>query len=184
MKTKAFIVLLSGILLTSCSLKYNENIASEDVNPEFVFSGAKIYRYEDSKKTAAIEAETIEQYKNSSASYAKNVKFKTFDSKAEESTTGKCGFLFSDSNKKMYQLYDKIELFSETQKAKFYADALKWNGVSEQLTSSRTDTVRIEKDDRVIIGSGFSANGVNGEYVFTGSVSGIIESEVKKEEGN
>lgn len=172
------ILILFGIFFTaiSCSLKYDEAVNAEDDNPEFVFYNTKVSRYESNKKTAEIDAEYIEQYKSSDATYAKKVAFKTVDNKGNVETEGTCGMLYSDTEKEMYELYDEIKLFSKKHETNFYADILRWNGKSEQLTSGRTDTVRLEKEGTVIVGSGFSASGVSGRYNFTGSVSGDIEA--------
>ena len=54
---------------------------------------------------------------------------------------------------------------------------LKWNANNEQLTSGRGDIVRVEKDDTVIRGSGFSASGISKTFSFRGNVTGDIETE-------
>ena len=40
--------------------------------------------------------------------------------------------------------------------------------------------VRIQKDDTVIVGSGFSASGISGRYTFTGMVNGNIVTKSEK----
>lgn len=179
---KGFVaVLLAVICFSSCSLKYDSEVSAEDVNPEFVFYETKMTRYENNKKTAEVYADQLEEYKNSDIAYAKNVTFKTFDNKQENDTEGFCGLLYADTANDIYELYDGIRLFSKKNDAVFRANILRWNAASEQLTSGRTDMVRIEKDGTAIVGSGFSASGVSGKYYFTGSVSGSIETENKKE---
>ena len=166
---------------SSCSLKYDETINAEEKNPEFIFFDTKLTRYENNSKKAEINTGYIEQYKNSDATYARDVNFKTLDKEGKLETEGKCGLLYFDSKKELYELYDGIKLFNIKQNTRFSADILRWNGKTEQLTSGRTDMVRIEKDDTVIIGSGFSASGISGRFNFTGTVNGNIVTKSEEE---
>ena len=70
----------------------------------------------------------------------------------------------------------------EVENIKISADSLRWNGKSEQLTSGRNDMVKIEQNDTVMYGSGFSASGVSKKYAFTGVVSGEIKQNKVQEE--
>jgi hypothetical protein len=92
-------------------------------------------------------------------------------------TEGSCNFIGANTDSELYSLYGDIKLFSKEQNVNFFADELKWNGKTEQLVGGKSDTVRIEKDNTVIIGSGFAASGVSGNFSFSGSVSGDIETE-------
>lgn len=162
------------ILCCSCSLKYAQTPNVEDEIPEFVFEGTKMTSYEKSAKKTEIQAEVLEQYKNSSQSYAKGIEFSAYDDDGKISSEGSCGYLFADTKKEIYQLYENINVYNHSDNTKFSSDALKWNGKSEQLTSGKSDSVKIEKDNTVIVGSGFSASGVSKTYKFTGAVSGTI----------
>ena len=170
-----------GLISSSCSLKYDEAVSAEEKNPEFVFYDTKLTRYENNSKKAEINTGYIEQYKDSDATYARDVNFKTIDKDGKLETEGKCGLLYFDSKKELYELYDGIKLFNVKQNTRFSADILRWNGKTEQLTSGRTDMVRIEKDDTVIIGSGFSASGISGRFNFTGMVNGNIVTKSEEE---
>lgn len=165
------------LLLSSCSLKYGEEVAYDDVNPQFVFGKTEFTRYENHEKKANVSAEKIEKYKKSDSVYAQNVRFVTYDSFGKGDSEGECGLLFADNSNGLYELYDSIRLFSQNYNASFYAKSLKFNSKNEQLVSGRGETVRIEKKDTVIYGSGFSASGVTGNYSFTGTVSGELSSE-------
>jgi hypothetical protein len=133
-------------------------------------------RYENNSVTLELNAETIEQYKNSSQTFAKDVKFSSYE-KNKLVTEGSCNFIGANTDSELYSLYGDIKLFSKEQNVNFFADELKWNGKTEQLVGGKSDTVRIEKDNTVIIGSGFAASGVSGNFSFSGSVSGDIETE-------
>lgn len=170
-----------GLISSSCSLKYDEAVSAEEKNPEFVFYDTKLTRYENNSKKAEINTGYIEQYKDSDATYARDVNFKTIDKDGKLETEGKCGLLYFDSKKELYELYDGIKLFNVKQNTRFSADILRWNGKTEQLTSGRTDMVRIEKDDTVIVGSGFSASGISGRFNFTGMVNGNIVTKSEEE---
>lgn len=164
------------ILFSACSLKYDDALDVGEHTPELIFQQTAMTRYEDKKMTFSMEAEVLEQYKKSSETYAQNVSFSAFNDEGELETEGACGYLFSDTDKEIYELYDNIHLNNLQEKTKFYANVLKWNGKNEQLISSRGDMVRVEKDGTVIRGTGFSASGISKEFSFRGTVTGDIET--------
>ncbi len=147
-----------------------------DVVPEFSFEGAKVSRYEGKEIKVNLQAEKLENYKNSNENFVQGVEFSAYDDNNQLATQGKCGFLYADTDKEIYELYDDIELNSISENTKFYADALRWNSKNQQLISGKTSTVKIEKDDTLMYGSGFSASGVTKTYAFTGSVEGEIQT--------
>ena len=166
------------LLMSGCSLRYETVPVVTDSTPEFVFSDAKMRRYRDNLRSVELTAGTIEQYKDSPSSYAQDVAFVAFNDDGEPETEGSCDYLHADTDSEIYGLYGGINLFSRKNSTNVSAERLKWNAKSEQLIGSRaSDTVRIEKDGTVITGSGFSASGVSGRFMFTGSVSGSIETE-------
>ena len=169
--------LLFCLTVTGCSLKYSEDVRSaEDSVPEFVFSDADFSRYEDSKNTLSMHAKRLEQYKGGNRTYADNIQFKTRDKDGNVDTEGACGLLASDSSQKEYSLYDGIKIYNHSRNVQIDADQLRWNGKNEQLTSGRNDTITIKKEGTTIRGSGFSASGVSNEFVFTGAVSGTVDT--------
>ena len=184
MKNKPLFVLALTVLIfsiASCTLKYDEVVNAEETNPEFIFDRAKMIRYENDKERVVVQADNIEQYKDSPVTYGRNVKFTTYDSNHKLETEGSCGYLFADTDLEIYELYDGIKLFSNVQNTNFFADVLKWNGKTEQLTGGRKDTVRVEKDGTVMYGTGFSASGVSKTFSFAGTVSGEIETKDNKD---
>ena len=70
-------LIILPFLFLSCSLKEGEELDIENIVPEFVFSNAQMTRYENNSVTLELNAETIEQYKNSSQTFAKDVEFYT-----------------------------------------------------------------------------------------------------------
>ena len=184
MKKLFLFMIAAAFSILSCSLKYDEVVNAEETNPEFVFNHARLIRYENGKETVRVQADDIEQYKDSSITYGHNVKFTTYDKEHKLETEGSCGYLYADTDSEIYELYDGIKLFSRIQNTNFYADMLKWNGKTEQLTGARRDTAKIEKDGTVIYGTGFSASGVSKTYSFAGTVSGQIEAKDKNQDEN
>jgi LPS export ABC transporter protein LptC len=180
--------LLSSLTAAGCSLKYSEDVRSAEGSvPEFVFSDADFSRYEDSKNTLSMHAKRLEQYKGGNKTYADNIQFKTRDKDGNVDTEGACGLLSSDSSQKEYSLYDGIKIYNHSRNIQIDADQLRWNGKNEQLTSGRNDTITIKKEGTTIRGSGFSASGVSNEFVFTGAVSGTVDTTDKpaqKDAGN
>ena len=173
---RIFRLFLFTFLISSCSLKYSESINSEDKVPEFVFENTKLVRYENNKPTLELSAGTLEQYKESDETYGKDVSFTSYDDEGKVETEGSCGIIFADTGKKLYELYDDINLYNSSEKMRFNASALKWNGRSEQLTSGRGDMVKIEKDDTIMRGSGFTASGISKTFSFRGNITGTIET--------
>ena len=181
-KRQSFVFLIIAVFsITACSLKYDEIVNAEESNPEFVFNHAKLVRYEKAQEKVVVQADNIEQYKDSSITYGRNVKFLTYDQNHKLETEGSCGYLYADTDAEIYELYDGIKLFSNIQNTNFFADMLKWNGKTEQMTGGRKDTAKIEKDGTVIYGTGFSASGISKSFTFAGSVSGEIETKGKQE---
>lgn len=173
---KPLAMIFSILLSTSCSLKYSETVNSEDKVPEFVFENTKLVRYEDNKPSLELTAGTLEQYKDSDETYGKDIAFTSFDEEGKPETEGSCGIIFANTGTKIYELYDDINLYNAPENMRFYASVLKWNGLSEQLTSGRSDMVKIEKDDTIMRGSGFSASGISKTFSFRGNITGTIET--------
>ena len=167
-------------LFTACSLKYEDTVQVDSRVPEFAFENTTMPRYEDNDVTFQMNAALLEQYKNSNQTYAQKVSFNAYED-GEISTQVSCVLLFADSYSDNYKLYDEIQLFNYSENTKFFANVLKWNAKTEQLTSGRGDMVRIEKDDAVIRGTGFSASGIGKTFSFKGTVTGEIETELSSE---
>lgn len=174
---KIFFLTFIAFSLFSCSLKYDEETVSKDVTPEFIFENPSLIRVEGGKKSVVVNAEKIEKYKSNSVFYASDVFFETFNQYEETDAKGSCGLLFADLDSQIYELFDGIALFSREYDTNFYANVLKWDGKTEQLIGSKRDTVRVEKNDTILFGTGFSASGVSSSFHFNGTVTGEIESE-------
>lgn len=173
---KVCVLLLISIFCVSCSIKYDSTVEASDVVPEFVFEETLLSRYEDRQIQVQVFTGKMEDYKHSNENFAKDVEFTAYDDQKEVTTEGKCGYLYADTDAKIYRLYDDIELNSVSEKTKFYADSLQWNENTEQLVSGEKDVVEIVKEDTVMSGTGFSASGVSKTFQFTGSVSGDIQT--------
>lgn len=180
---KKVLFLLSSVLLFfSCSIKYDEVVNVEETTPELIFNNARMTRYKNDKISIEISAESLEQYKNSSETYGKNLSFSAYDKEGQLSTQGSCGLLLSDTGKDIYELYDDIELYNQSEKINFFANVLKWNSRTEQLTGGRGDMVSVEKDGARIRGTGFSASGLSKTFSFRGTVTGEIDSKDESSE--
>lgn len=163
-------------LFIGCSLNYDDDSKKENNAPQFIFEKPIFSRYENQKLSLKISANTIERYKTNSSIFAQDLQFEQFNADQDLQTKGKCGLFSVDQNNGIYLLFDNIELFSKEHSANFFADYLKWNSNTEQLVGSKRDTVRIEKDDVIIFGTGFSASQISNTYKFSGTVTGTIET--------
>lgn len=159
-------------LMCACSLKYNTYKSEESSEPELIFTDVDFDRYEDGKKNLELGAKKLEQYKDGNNIYAKDMSFRMLDKDGAVTTQGKCGLLGADTDKKKYMLSDNIEVEHTEDDLIMSAKNLKWDGVSEQLTSGRNDMVTIKKGNTNISGSGFSASGVSKKFSFTGVITG------------
>lgn len=168
----------------SCSLDYGKAETSENEIPELSFSDAQYNRFEDNKKTMQVQAGKIEQYKNDNSSFAKNVHFKTWNTKEELDTEGKCGLIAADSKSEQYTLFDNISIQIYGQNIRLIAENLRWNGKTEQLTSGKHDAVSLERDDISVSGKGFSASGVSRSFLFRSKTSGTITTKEESVETN
>lgn len=164
------------ILFSSCSLKYSETPDVSASVPELVFEDSTMTRYENSNINLEMTVEKLEQYKNSQDTYAQGVEFKTFEN-GDVSTEGQCNYILMNSDAELYMLYNNISLKNYKENVSFFADSLKWNAKTEQLTSGIKDKVTIKKDDTQLSGKGFSASGISKKFVFSSDVTGEIESQ-------
>ena len=179
-----FLFVILSIMSFSCSLKYGENVNTESVVPEFVFDNVELKEYENKELKAQVKSEKLEQYKDSSETYAYKIEFTAFDDYQRPETVGSCDFLAADTDKEVYTLYNNIEVESKKEKSTFFANMLRWNSKTEQLVSNRDDEVVIQKDDAVIKGKGFSASGITKTFRFSGKVEGDIKTKNGNEEDN
>ena len=175
MKLRLIFPVFFIILTTGCSIKYKETPVVDDKVPEFLFTDATMVRYNDKNIAVEVNASELEQYRNSSESYGKDVSFISYDD-GKVDTKGSCSYVYANSDAEMYELYDNISLDNFTEELRVTAEALKWNGKTEQLTSSRGDAVKIEKEDTTLRGTGFAASGVSKSFSFSGNVIGNVET--------
>jgi len=174
----AFLILSSfSLFCTACSVKSEETVRAEDTNPEFVFSDLVYTKYEDKKVSVQLAADKMERYKSNQTIYAQNVTFDAYDENNEIKTSGSCGYMYANPDAEIYKLFDDIKISSKDYKADFSANSLEYNGNTEQLVGSKTDTVKIEKDDTIIYGTGFSASSLSDSFSFAGTVTGEIQTE-------
>lgn len=170
-----YCVLIAAVcMLSACSLDYGKTVNVEDSIPEFKFTDAVYSQYENNKKTLEISAERIEQYKSDGSSYAKKASFKNYNEDGTLDSEGKCDFLSADTKNDLYTLFENIYVQLHSQDLKIRAQALKFDGKTEQITCGMDDTVSIEKKDTVITGRSFSASGVSKTFSFGETVTGTV----------
>ncbi len=174
--------LFFSLISTSCSLNYAKEEDYEDIIPEFTFSKASFLRFEKSNKTMEMTAEKIEQYKTSGQSVAKQAEFHTYDAEKKPQTDGSCELISADTKNEKYVLLGNIYLKIFSQNTEIYAESLRIDNKSEQITSGTDDEVTIAKNDTEITGKGFSASSLSNSFLFTQEVSGIIETDSEQEE--
>ncbi|MCR5494656.1 MAG: LPS export ABC transporter periplasmic protein LptC [Treponema sp.] len=178
---KVSLLLIIVLIFSGCSLRYNSSYQDEADVPEFIFTDATFTKYEDNTKKLSLSAASLEQYSQNNSMYAKDVSFQLLNKAGEVETEGSCHILAANSDDEKYTLFDQIKVKNFKEDFEVTADTLRWNGKSEQLTSSRNDMVSIKKGDTFMMGSGFSASAVSKSFSFTGVISGEF---TKDEENN
>lgn len=175
--------LLFGLMfyVCSCSLEYGSNNQEQDIIiPEYSFLQAEFTQYESGKASMTMIAAGIEQYRDDDVLYGTDITFSVYDDDGSISADGVCDLLSADTNTESYILSGGISVTGYKEQLSFTGERLRWNGESEQLTGATDDVVSIVRqgDSRVsVVGSGFAASGVSRTYVFSGAVSGVIETD-------
>lgn len=183
MKKRILSITISSLFIfLGCSLKYSQSYQDESNVPEFIFTDAVYTKYEDDAKKLSLSAGVLEQYKEGNSMYARDVSFQLLKKTGEIETEGSCKLLSANSDEEKYTLYDDIKIKNFDENLEVTAGSIRWNGKSEQLTSSRNDMVTIKKGDTTMQGSGFSASAISKKFAFTGVITG--EFEKKEDSGN
>lgn len=173
---KPLCAVIAALLLSACSLDYGEQVNASAQVPELTFRNSTYSRYQDGKLSVRLEADTLEQYKGTQGSFAGNAHFLTWSDSGELETEGTCALLGINSSTEIYTMFSNILLKNYKQNMEIKAQNLKWNGKTEQLTSGKTDTVFLHRDNMELYGTGFSASGVSQTFSFDAPVSGTIET--------
>ena len=183
MKKRILAITISSLFIfLGCSLKYSQSYQDESNVPEFIFTDAVYTKYEDDAKKLSLSAGVLEQYKEGNSMYALDVSFQLLKKTGEIETEGSCKLLSANSDEEKYTLYDDIKIKNFDENLEVTAGSIRWNGKSEQLTSSRNDMVTIKKGDTTMQGSGFSASAISKKFAFTGVITG--EFEKNEDSGN
>lgn len=183
MKKRILAITISSLFIfLGCSLKYIQSYQDESNVPEFIFTDAVYTKYEDDAKKLSLSAGVLEQYKEGNSMYARDVSFQLLKKTGEIETEGSCKLLSANSDEEKYTLYDDIKIKNFDENLEVTAGSIRWNGKSEQLTSSRNDMVTIKKGDTTMQGSGFSASAISKKFAFTGVITG--EFEKNEDSGN
>ena len=176
MKKRILAITISSLFIfLGCSLKYSQSYQDESNVPEFIFTDAVYTKYEDDAKKLTLSAGVLEQYKEGNSMYARDVSFQLLKKTGEIETEGSCKLLSANSDEEKYTLYDDIKIKNFDENLEVTAGSIRWNGKSEQLTSSRNDMVTIKKGDTTMQGSGFSASAISKKFAFTGVITGEFE---------
>lgn len=167
----------------SCSLDYGTQTKEEkQILPEMILTDAKFTRVEKLAETATLEASSLEIFNTEDTVYGKEANFKSFENKRLVAS-GTADFIKIDNRNSTYLLLGKTNIYGIKNGINIYADNLKWNNRSNQLTSDINSTVTIFKSpdknndsSLTITGSGFALSALSLNYVFKGKVNAVIET--------
>ena len=173
-----FLCALCGFFAcASCSLKYEDSVSIDDSVPELTFRALELSRYQNYNRRIKLSSSLLEQYRDTGASYAKDASFVTWTEENVLDTEGSCGLLSLNTKEELYTLFKDIQMKNYANNMSLFAQNLRWNGKTEQLTSGANDEVLLEKDGLTLSGTGFSASGVTRSFVFSQNVQGTYESD-------
>ena len=136
---------VSIFLLISCAIQYDTIVDNSDEVPEFVLANAKISRYEKSKLRVSVNAAMVEQYKQQSLYYAKDVSCEIFSEEGELQTEVSFGYAAADTGKEIYTLFDSITVNNYAEDTMVNAESLKWSGKTGLLASRENSEVVITR---------------------------------------
>ena len=169
-----FTVAISFLLFSACSLKYENSVSAEDSVPELISENAEFSRTENSKEVFHVKAENLERYKDGRFSYAKGISFQAFNSDGNLASEGKSDFISADSETQEFILLDNIHIKNHQHQTDIFAQSLRWNGNTEQLTSQKDEEVVLQKDNLYFSGKDFSSSAASGKFSFGSNVHGTI----------
>lgn len=167
----------------SCSLDYGtENKQEKRIVPEMILSDAKFTRVEKLVETSNFEASSLEVFNLDDTIYGKDIHFKSFENN-RLTASGDSEFIKIDNRNSTYLLLGKSNIYGIKNGINIYADNLKWNNRTNQLTSDIDSIVTIYKSpdknndaSLTITGSGFALSALSLNYVFKGKVNSVIET--------
>ena len=178
-----FLLALWGLFLCSCSLNYQSEVAEVAHVPELVFSQARYVNYQEGRVSMVLEAAVLEQYQEDGALYGSQVHFSTYNDEGKLSAEGSCQLISADSSNEQYALLGQVEIKSFEENLILQTQSLSWDGKIQQLVTGLQDTLEITRGATQeeatstsieLVGSGFSASGVTGNFQFASAVSGKI----------
>lgn len=197
--SRFFLLLTSGIFFLSCSLTYREAEPEVSHIPELIFSDAEYISYEEGKTSMVLQTNLLEQYREDSSFYASNVSFSTYTEEGELSAQGYCEMISVDSDDKHYTLLGNVVVDSIEEDMVFKAHSMQWDGKSEQLVTSSSDSINLVRGKRrwdkggtaedkegadtwiEMTGVGFSSSATSVSFDFSGKVSGFIYTRKKQD---
>ncbi len=199
------LIVLTTIFLSACSLDYVTNTSTVN-SPELILHNVEFSRVEDGHLAVRLYANTIESYRKDNSLFAENVYFTAVDKDGELVSNGNAEYLFVDQNNDLYSLLNGVKINSPAFDTLVEAKNLRWNGETEQLTSTKHDVVRLtrgsldeesannpsentesleKKSNQIFIieGSGFTSDMFTQDFSFNEYISGsIIENATDIEE--
>ncbi len=193
MKRKWLLIIISVVLVSSCSLNYGDKKNEFDKMPNFVFKDASLDRYEDDKVSLKIKFEELEVYDQDKIWVGKKIHFTQINKNAKSDKNNKskkmieskgyAGLIKIDEEKEQYFLGEKVFFEDVKEKLLISGKAFFWDKNAGLLYAPSKDIISIKKADELYIkGSGFIANTISREFEFSNSIEGTISTEKNEPE--
>lgn len=203
MMVRFLLLVFSFFSLAACSLSYKVEEPQVDHIPELVFTDVEYLDYEAGKVSMMMKSSQLEQYRDDSALYGREVSFSTYTQAGELSAQGSSQMISVNTADQQYSLLGDVFIDSIQDDMVVRSQALRWDGVGEQLVSGSSDTLELVRGSRgqassqqdpsrqnqeaehtsriEMAGIGFSASAVSRSFQFSGEVSGTIYTRKKQD---
>lgn len=181
MGKKLNILLLMGLLLHGCSMKYDNTVADASISqeiPDSTLKGFEQVKVKNALPEYKITAERAEIYQKKEETYLINVNFTEYDKNKNIITTGTAKKVLYYTKDENAVLEGELDFYSRENKVRIEGEELTWDSGERTLTGTDEHTVTITEDSgSVMEGAGFSIDFKTSIIKFTKPVEGIVKDE-------
>ena len=172
----SLVPILLYILLTGCSIDYDEAMIAEDLAediPDTILYDFTQVEVKEGKPLYRIQAEKAESFEKQYISNLTSVLFQEFDEEGEIITMGWADRVTYFTNTEDAEMEGNLAFHSKREEGSVSGEYLYWENETKILKSKTEYTVELEKDSGSnITGTGFEADFTTEHIIFTGKTEG------------
>lgn len=181
MRTKGVIIALIIMLISVCSLEYQEAMVADNIEetvPDTIVIDFRHVVVQQGRIIATLEAQRAETYGKKHETILTGVRFYEHDGTGEIVTEGRADRAVFHSNSENAEMSGNILFQSESEGIRIIAENLRWLKDEKKLASAPGQFVRLEKEDGSFVeGKGFSADFKTKSIRFLSEVKGLYVQE-------